>query len=395
MALESAALSGSQAKLARQCAEILQALSDARSAAERKATLREIQEAALIHLPLLMGDVSIVSNTLKVLGIAVAPKHLVASTRFFVNGHPFDGTEFPLADEVLASRFSEVPGTSAFRAVLKNATEILSSRFLRFEMSCTGSLDNSNWRHAIWVPNPKLEQFPYPPPENMRRVIGDESVVRFGMGGATIFHNVSTYLRQMGRDLTEFPSILDWGCGAGRITRYLITETAASVYGVDIDQDNVRWCTENLRGGSFSAISPAPPMPFPDESMDLVVGASVLTHLSEDSQFIWLAELRRVTRPGALLFLSVTGATQFAHQGFSPELYRKVQAEGFVDQGADAALVGRVSEPDSYRTVWHSRAYILKHWARFFDVLAIAEGTALPQDFVVLRRRTGNIAMAS
>lgn len=381
------ALRNEQAELARQCAEIIETLGSDRAAAEATAIRREIQEAALIHLPLLLGDVSIESDTLRVLGLAVVPKHLVPATRFFVNGWCFDGTEFPLLDESLSSRFSEIRGTAAFRAVLKNA-EILSSRFLRFEMSSTGSLENSNWRHVIWMPNPKHVPFPYPPPENMRRVVGDDSVARFAMGGATIFQNVAAYLRQMGRDIAEFPSILDWGCGAGRITRFLISETNAAVSGADIDEDNIRWCSENLKGGTFTALSPDPPMPYSDASMDLVIGASVLTHLSEESQFRWLAELRRVTRPGALLFLSVAGATQFAHQGFSVELYRRVQTEGFVDQRPDMALVGHVADPESYRTVWHSRAYILAHWSRLFDVIAIAEGIAATQDFVVLRRRT-------
>ena len=221
----------------------------------------------------------------------------------------------------------------------------------------------------------------------MHRVIGDDSTVRFGLGGATIFHNVAACLKEMGRDIGEFRSILDWGCGAGRITRYLISETTASVQGGDIDSNNIKWCAENLPGGTFHTLPLDPPTALPDGSFDLVIGASVLTHLSEQSQFAWLAELQRLTTPGALLFLSVSGATQFAHQGFPAPFYREIQEKGFIDHTQDPALVGYIAEPETYRSVWHSRGYITKEWSRYFDVISFASGVAAVQDFVILRRR--------
>jgi len=51
-----------------------------------------------------------------------------------------------------------------------------------------------------------------------------------------------------------------------------------------------------------------PPTGLPAQGFDLVYGISVLSHLSEPDQFAWLAELARLTRPGALLLLSTLGA---------------------------------------------------------------------------------------
>jgi ubiquinone/menaquinone biosynthesis C-methylase UbiE len=42
-----------------------------------------------------------------------------------------------------------------------------------------------------------------------------------------------------------------------------------------------------------------PPLPFPDDHFDLVFSSSVFTHIDEHAQDLWLAELRRVTQPGA------------------------------------------------------------------------------------------------
>jgi SAM-dependent methyltransferase len=353
-----------------------------------KATAREIQLAAETYLPLLMGDLVIEPDRLRVLGIGIAPDGLAASVRFFLNGRPFDDVEYPLADDLIASRFSELSGAAAFRAVLRiNLHEVLESRFFRIDMSSTGAYVPADWRRAIWMTNPAFERFPFPPAENMRRVVGDDRSVRFAMGGATIFHNVAAYLREMGRDLKEFRSILDWGCGAGRITRYLIGETSATVYGGDIDEANISWCAKNLTGGVFYTFPLTPPTQLADASIDLVIGASVLTHLAEPAQFEWLSELKRITQPGALLFLSVAGAVQFAHQGYPAAFYQQIQVAGFVDHTRDPALDGYIKDVEFYRSVWHSRPYIIQHWSRFFDVLAFIDGIAALQDFVVLRRR--------
>jgi SAM-dependent methyltransferase len=238
----------------------------------------------------------------------------------------------------------------------------------------------------MWFMNPANERFPMPPAANMRRVIGDEGATRFGMGGATIFNNVASLLGEMGRDIKDCGTILDWGCGAGRITRYLLSCTEARVYGADIDEDNIDWCKRNL-SGEFIRVPLDPPTSLPNGFFDLVIGASVITHLTEAMQFAWLEEMHRITRPGALLFLSISGPTQFAHQGFPASLYRRVQELGFIDHTRDPALDGYIKDADYYRSTWHSRPYVMRHWARYFDVVAIADAVAALQDFVILRRR--------
>ena len=113
----------------------------------------------------------------------------------------------------------------------------------------------------------------------------------------------------------------------------------------------------------------------------------MLTHLQENDQWLWLAELQRITRPGALLFLSVQGPTQFAYNKFPPHLYRQLQECGYIDLCRDAALDSVISDTEYYRAAMHSRGYIVRRWSEYFDVLAIVDAIAGLQDFVVLRRR--------
>jgi SAM-dependent methyltransferase len=218
-------------------------------------------------------------------------------------------------------------------------------------------------------------------------VIGDTSVERFAMGGAIIFNNVAALLREMGLTWKDFPRILDWGCGAGRLTRYLVGETPCAVTGVDIDADNVAWCRKTYAGGTFHTVPLRPPTDLPNGDFDLVFGLSVLTHLQEEDQFLWLRELRRITRPGALLLLSVQGPTQFAYNRFPPQLYRRLQSVGYIDLCRDAALDAVVTDKEYYRAAMHSRPYIVERWGEYFEVVAIFDAIAALQDFVLLRRR--------
>lgn len=62
----------------------------------------------------------------------------------------------------------------------------------------------------------------------------------------------------------------------------------------------------------------APPTPYVSESFDLVYALSVFSDLDEHLQRDWLAEFRRLLRPGGLLVLSVLGDTM-RHRLSAPE----------------------------------------------------------------------------
>ena len=48
-------------------------------------------------------------------------------------------------------------------------------------------------------------------------------------------------------------SILDWGCGTGRVLRHLpaIINSSNSFYGSDYNKKYIKWCSENLEGIQF------------------------------------------------------------------------------------------------------------------------------------------------
>jgi glycosyltransferase involved in cell wall biosynthesis/SAM-dependent methyltransferase len=105
-------------------------------------------------------------------------------------------------------------------------------------------------------------------------------------------------------------SILEWGCGPGRIIRHMracLTGFPVTLTGSDYNERTVAWCREHLPGMDFVTNGAFPPLPFPDEQFDVVYTFSVFTHLSEEAQIAWAGELERVLKPGGLLICSTHG----------------------------------------------------------------------------------------
>lgn len=104
-------------------------------------------------------------------------------------------------------------------------------------------------------------------------------------------------------------TILDWGCGPGRVLRHLATllPEESLILGADYNPQYVAWCRANLDGITAVEHPLAPPLPLHDAVCDAVFGLSILTHLDASSQQSWLCELYRITKPGGLVLLTTHG----------------------------------------------------------------------------------------
>ena len=129
------------------------------------------------------------------------------------------------------------------------------------------------------------------------------------------------------RSLDSFESILDFGCGCGRMLLWLeeIGRTR-SLHGTDIDKEAIAWCRAHLPYVRVSVNGPDPPLPYPDRSFDLVFNHSGFTHIDERRPDLWLTELLRVTRTGGFVVLSVHG--EVALPGGSWELRDRLEHDG-------------------------------------------------------------------
>jgi SAM-dependent methyltransferase len=230
--------------------------------------------------------------------------------------------------------------------------------------------------------------FPITMPESERRlrVAGNHAEFLFNLEGYSIAKKLDVLAeRYAGRRLAALGPMLDWGCGCGRTGRFL-ARSGAELYGVDIDSDNIRWCAEHIKG-TFTAISPDPPTSFADNTFGAIYGISVFTHLNQHYEALWLAELHRIAKPGALLFLSVLGRTAAARDNLLEQVMSG-DADGFVDFGRNPGIDTVTQGSAYYRNVFHQPDYITKTWGRYFEILSIEEGiVGNYQDLVVARKR--------
>ncbi|MBV7540388.1 class I SAM-dependent methyltransferase [Acidovorax sp. sic0104] len=350
----------------------------------------DIQLAAAKHLRWMPGSIVITGNEIMVEGWALSVWDAQDQMRFLINGSDFAHVEWPLESHDLLVPFGDIPGAAASRFRCRHTGQAQRDLFVDgfARLSITGRFGEHrlSYRTAWYVADPARE-LPAPSPAQIQRVIGTPDLQSFLFGGATIVKRFEQLLLdRFDRTLASFQSILDWGCGAGRLTRYL-TQLSPKVTGIDIDADNIASCARTLPGARFLRVDLMPPTELPAGSFDLVVGLSVLTHLDEQVQDAWLAELQRLTCPQAILLLSVQGLAQMSLYRAPPELHLQAHREGILDVGSNSQLEEVIEDRSYYRNVMHSHDYILTRWARWFDVLDIIEGTAGNQDVVVLRRR--------
>jgi SAM-dependent methyltransferase len=148
---------------------------------------------------------------------------------------------------------------------------------------------------------------PLPPPIFRVQVTGfarsDVFVAQSHRAAQTVLGGV----RRGGRELKDLDAVLDFGCGCGRVIRRWADVSGPSFYGSDYNAKFIEWCRANLPFAQFEVNGLAPPLPFGDGQFDLVYALSVFTHLTEPLQREWMAELRRVTRPGGLILFTTRG----------------------------------------------------------------------------------------
>lgn len=125
--------------------------------------------------------------------------------------------------------------------------------------------------------------------------------------------------------------ILDFGCGIGASIPHLQRSfPAASITGVDVSGRSIELAREAHPAVRFELIEGAR-IPLADDTVDLAFAACVYHHLDPRERGAWTAELRRVLRPGGLLFV-------FEHNPLNP-LTRRVVRDCPFDE--DAVLLPR------------------------------------------------------
>lgn len=106
-------------------------------------------------------------------------------------------------------------------------------------------------------------------------------------------------------ELDRSAHVLDYGCGYGRLSAYLMGQGFANIEGADISATLVARARRAVPELTFHVLDRPPALPHADGSLDAVLLVAVLTCIPDDAaQRGLVAELHRVLRPGGLLYVS-------------------------------------------------------------------------------------------
>ena len=219
-----------------------------------------------------------------------------------------------------------------------------------------------------------------PPPHLMFLVSGRRDVAWFLSSGELGARSLQDILGKNAIEIATLDSILDFGCGIGRVLRHLPALTGARLFGCDYNRKLIAWCRARLPFAAFSISRAQERLEYNDASFDLVYALSVFTHFTETQHKFWIGELRRILRPGGYLFLTTHGKY---YEDQIPDHLRKRFRDGeFV-----------VAEPDragqNICAAFHPEKYVRGELARGWDIIDFVEQGALGnprQDVYLLRK---------
>lgn len=229
-----------------------------------------------------------------------------------------------------------------------------------------------------------IESLPLPPADLIYRVHGTSDAESFLKVGKICKQDMEAALQKIGASLGSFQHILDFGCGSGRVLRWLSdAATSARLYATDFDADAIAWCSNHLDFAEVSLNGPLPPLGYPSEMFDLVYAVSVFSHLREDYQFLWLSELRRIMKSGGIALITIMG--QHCINQASPEYVALIEELGFFFTPPLESL--QEVFPEWYGGAYHTKRYVYDRYVKYFTILDyLPRGLNNHQDIVLLQK---------
>jgi ubiquinone/menaquinone biosynthesis C-methylase UbiE len=136
--------------------------------------------------------------------------------------------------------------------------------------------------------------------------------------------------------------ILDYGCGSGILNLLLLLKGYDEVHGVDVVEkfDSRILQLMNFDNASFSLLGEDDPLPFDDNSFDVISSSLVLEHVKNVD--LYYSEAARVLKPGGVCFFNFPHRLKpydshsrcwFIH--YFPKPIRKILWDLFARQGGE------------------------------------------------------------
>ena len=219
-----------------------------------------------------------------------------------------------------------------------------------------------------------------PPADLIFLVSGHRSASRFLSRGREASRTILDTLERNGVEVERFHSVLDFGCGVGRVIRHWDLPPHVALHGTDYNPLLVRWCRENLKSARFQFNSLSGGLPYAPETFDFIYAISVFTHLSEPLQSFWMGELFRVLKPGGYFLFTTHGDHFLPHLGAEEK-----------ERYLNGHLIVRAAERSGANmcSTYHPPAYVRGRMSGDFRVVDFIPGRAggdLSQDVYLFKK---------
>lgn len=137
------------------------------------------------------------------------------------------------------------------------------------------------------------------------------------------------------KELVRGKAVLDAACGEG-YGSHILSQTAASVLGVDIDQATVQRAKDKYATGEkldYKQASVTDLSFVPAGSIEVVVSYETIEHIDGESQIKFLKEISRVLKPSGILIMSTPDKKEYSdkYQFNNPFHVKEFYVPEFID----------------------------------------------------------------
>jgi SAM-dependent methyltransferase len=195
-----------------------------------------------------------------------------------------------------------------------------------------------------------------------------EGVAAYRARALNVIANIEESLEAGSRTFDGVERWLDFGCGYGRVIRFLVERVdSGKVYASDVITEGVSFCASEFGVRPFYSDSTVSRVRF--GSFDFIYSISVLTHLNEENVTGLLRLLGKALAPRAIAMFTTHGRRSIEEIGRYGEEYERMRAEvaRSVAERGFAFVPYPYSLRGDYGMTWHSEEYIRRKMRALHD----------------------------
>jgi len=175
-----------------------------------------------------------------------------------------------------------------------------------------------------------------------------EDALSLAVGGDFDTVGIIEYCLLIQNGLQKQHSVVDVGCGSGRLAFQLKDFLEGPYVGTDVVPELYKYAQRICKRPDWKFLNaPGLTIPLPDDSADFVCFFSVFTHLLHDESYKYLAEARRVVKPGGKIIFSflefAVPSHWFIFQGVLDDIRPDKVLNQFMDRDAIQAWASHLN----------------------------------------------------